>query len=71
MFIVVAIIIGISFFIFFASLNNVKLYSHKTPAHLRLELRKHQKYAVISGFTMISSIGVAIAMYNGLIDGWF
>lgn len=69
--IVVAIILAISFFIFFASLNNVKLYSHKTPAHLRLQLRKYWKYTVVSGFTMISSIGAMIAMYNGMIGGWF
>lgn len=69
--IVVGVILGISFFFFFASLDNVKLYSTKTPAHLRLQLRKYRKYAVVSGFTMVASIGTMIAMYLGVIGGWF
>lgn len=71
MFIVVAIIFAISFFIFFVSLENIKYYKDKTHVQLRLKLRKHRKHAVISGFTMVASIGAVIAMYNGLIGGWF
>lgn len=69
MFIVVAIIFAMSFAIFFVSLENIKHYKTKTPAHLRLKLRKYRKYAVISGFTMITSIGTMIAMYNGMFGG--
>lgn len=68
---VVGVILGISFFIFFSSLGNVKLYSNKTPAHLRLQLRNYWKLTAVSGFTMVASIGTMIAMYLGVIGGWF
>lgn len=71
MFIVVAIIFAISFFTFFSSLGNAKLYSTKTPAHLRLQLRKYWKRTTVSGFTAIASIVAIIAMYYEEIGGWF
>lgn len=71
MFIVVAIIFSMSVAIFYVSFGNVKLYSTKTPAHLRLQLRKYRKYAVVSGFTALTSLGTMIAMYLGVIGGWF
>lgn len=69
--IVVAVIVAISFCIFFSSLGNVKLYRTKTPAHLRLQLRNYWKITAVSGFTMVASIGTMIAMYLGVIGGWF
>lgn len=71
MFIIVAIIFAISFFTFFSSLNNVKLYSNTTPAPLRLQLRKYWKLTAVSGFTMVTSIILVIAMYYEEIGGWF
>lgn len=69
--IVLAVISGISCFFFFAYLDNVRLYRNKTPAHLRLQLRSYWKITAVSGFTMVTSIGTMIAMYLGVIGGWF
>lgn len=69
--IVVGVILGISCFFFFAYLDNAYHYRNKIPAHLRLQLRNYWKITAVSGFTMVASIGVMIAMYLGVIGGWF
>lgn len=71
MFIVVAIIFSMAVAIFYVSFGNVWYCISEESPHLPLQLRKYQKWVFISGFTALTSLGTMIAMYFGVIGGWF
>lgn len=71
MFIVVAIIFSMSVAVFYVSFGSVQYYISEESPHLPLQLRKYQKRVFISGSTALTSLGTMIAMYLGVIGGWF
>lgn len=71
MFIVVAIIFSMSVAICYVSFGNVWYCTSEESPHLPLQLRKYQRRVFTSGFTALTSLGTMIAMYLGVIGGWF